>query len=99
MTATLPSVLQAPDPDHAAGRPRPQFMVVPSLACPARCGYCFGPHHGPIMSPEVADAAVAFIARIATETGMDRVRVTFHGGEPLMAGYYGDFTIWYYVLR
>jgi sulfatase maturation enzyme AslB (radical SAM superfamily) len=86
MSATPPPVLQAPDPDHDAGRPRPQFMVVPSLACPAHCGYCFGLHQGPIMSPEVADAAVAFIARIAVETGMARVRVTFYGGEPLMAG-------------
>ncbi|WP_083924899.1 TIGR04083 family peptide-modifying radical SAM enzyme [Lamprocystis purpurea] len=86
MSTKAPSVPQAADPGTAAGAPQPQFMVVPSLACPARCGYCFGPHQGPIMSPEVADATVAFIARIAEETGMTRVRVTFHGGEPLMAG-------------
>ncbi|WP_172965266.1 TIGR04083 family peptide-modifying radical SAM enzyme [Candidatus Thiodictyon syntrophicum] len=61
-------------------------MILPSLACPARCGYCFGPHQGPIMSEAVAEAAVEFVARIATEQRMTKVSVTLHGGEPLMAG-------------
>jgi len=77
---------QAADADQGTIAPQPQFMVIPSLACPARCGYCFGPHQGPIMTPEVADAAVEFIARVAAENRMTRVQITFHGGEPLMAG-------------
>ena len=62
-------------------------MLVPSLACPAECSYCFGPHRGPIMSAETMDAALDFMARIVGETGQRKVKVTFHGGEPLMAGH------------
>ena len=32
------------------------FMLVPSLSCPAECKYCFGPHHGPIMSAEMMNS-------------------------------------------
>lgn len=38
------------------------------------------------MSSQTADATVDFIARIADETGMTRVEVTLHGGEPLIPG-------------
>jgi len=51
---------------------RPHFMLVPSLACPAECSYCFGPHQGPTMSPETMEATLDFVARIAEETGRDR---------------------------
>lgn len=64
----------------------PHFMIVPSLACPASCSYCFGPHEGPTMSKETVDATVAFVARVAAEARQQRIRLTFHGGEPLMAG-------------
>ena len=67
---------------------QPHFMLVPSLACPAECSYCFGPHAGPTMSAETMDAALDLMARIADETNQQKVvRVTFHGGEPLMAGH------------
>jgi uncharacterized protein len=62
----------------------PHFMLVPSLGCPAACSYCFGPHHGPVMSAATADAAVDFISR--TTTSAKKLRLTFHGGEPLVAG-------------
>jgi len=39
------------------------------------------------MSPETLEATLDFIARIAVETRRRKVRVTFHGGEPLMAGH------------
>ena len=44
-------------------------MLVPSLSCQARCGYCFGPHEGgPTMSPELLDAAVDWVlASYATQ--------------------------------
>src|ERR1039458_3475826 len=74
-------------PVPAALRFQPHFMLVPSLACPAACSYCFGPHHGPVMSSDTAEAALDFMARIVGETGQRKVKVTFHGGEPLMAGH------------
>jgi len=66
---------------------QPHFMLVPSLACPAECSYCFGPDNGPSMSAETMDAALDFMARIVGETNQKKVKVTFHGGEPLMAGH------------
>ena len=66
---------------------QPHFMLIPSLACPAECSYCFGPHHGPIMSAETMEATLDFMARIVGETGQRKVKITFHGGEPLMAGH------------
>ena len=65
----------------------PHFMLVPSLACPALCSYCFGPHEGPTMPAETMEASLDFVARIAGETRQRKVKVTFHGGEPLMAGH------------
>jgi uncharacterized protein len=65
---------------------QPHFMLVPSLACPASCSYCFGPHEGPIASPKTMRTAVEFIGKIAAETGQRKIKVTFHGGEPLLAG-------------
>jgi len=66
---------------------RPHFMLVLSLACQAKCSYCFGPHRGPVMSEDTLDAALDFMARIVQETGQENVSVTFHGGEPLVAGH------------
>ncbi|MFH0783848.1 MAG: TIGR04083 family peptide-modifying radical SAM enzyme [Pseudomonadota bacterium] len=62
-------------------------MLIPSLACPAECSYCFGPHAGPVMTAGTMNAALEFMARIVRETGQRKVRVTFHGGEPLLAGH------------
>jgi uncharacterized protein len=73
--------------EPACGAPQPHFMLVPSLACPARCSYCFGPHEGPTMSAETMEASLDFIERISNETRQRKVKVTFHGGEPLRAGY------------
>lgn len=60
------------------------FMLVPTAACQASCTYCFGPNRGETMTREVADKVLDFMERIAPEEGS--VRVTFHGGEPLLAG-------------
>jgi uncharacterized protein len=68
---------------HDAGR-TPQFMVLLSSACPAECSYCFGPHQGPVMDGDTLDATLDFVASIA---GGKRVKLTFHGGEPLLAGH------------
>ncbi|TAK34257.1 MAG: TIGR04083 family peptide-modifying radical SAM enzyme [Chloroflexota bacterium] len=61
-----------------------QLMIVPSLACPAGCSYCFGPHDGgPTMRLETIDAIVRWQSAF---DGADKLDVTFHGGEPLVAG-------------
>ncbi len=59
-------------------------MLLPSLACQARCAYCFGPNRGPAMSPQVFDAALDWLA--ATTPAPQRLGLTFHGGEPLLVG-------------
>jgi uncharacterized protein len=60
------------------------FMLIPTAACQVSCAYCFGPNRGETMSVGIADQALAFMARIAPAEGS--VHVTFHGGEPLLAG-------------
>lgn len=61
------------------------WMILPSLACPAHCAYCFGPNHGPRMSQAVFDAGLEWMA--ASTPAQGPVAITFHGGEPLAAGY------------
>lgn len=69
---------------HSGERNRRHLMLLPSLACQAHCVYCFGPNRGPIMPPDVFDAAAEWIA--ATMHTGERLDLTFHGGEPLIAG-------------
>jgi uncharacterized protein len=40
------------------------------------------------------EAALTFMAKIVNETGQQKVKVTFHGGEPLQAGH----DIWLHAL-
>lgn len=62
------------------------FMSVMSLACNARCSYCFGPNTGNTVTAEMLQHIIGFLKRVVDETGQQKVNVTFHGGEPLMAG-------------
>jgi uncharacterized protein len=64
-----------------------QFMVVPSLGCPAKCHYCFGPNRGPKMTAQRIGQTARFIQEIDREARLDKIKVTFHGGEPLAAGH------------
>lgn len=66
---------------------QPHFMIIPSMSCQASCSYCFGPHHGPIMNPEIVSKVIEYIVIITSETVFNNVKITFHGGEPLLAGY------------
>ena len=60
------------------------LMLVPSLACPASCQYCFGPHTGSqTMNPEVIEAVVQWQNNLNES---DSLEITFHGGEPLVPG-------------
>ncbi len=71
-------------PDLTAG---PHVMLMLSAACPAQCSYCFGPRHGGVMSGAVLAAALDWIASLVADAPMRRSELTFHGGEPLAAGY------------
>ena len=62
-------------------------MIVPSLECPASCRYCFGPNRGQAMTEKSAGQAIDFIGRVDQQAHLDKIRVTFHGGEPLAAGH------------
>lgn len=66
---------------------QPHFMIIPSLGCNAECTYCFGPHTGGIMSMATMKKAIDYISRITDETRQKKVTITFHGGEPLLAGH------------
>ncbi|HIH03948.1 MAG TPA: TIGR04083 family peptide-modifying radical SAM enzyme [Methanoregulaceae archaeon] len=58
-------------------------MLIPTLRCPARCAYCWSSDHtGPMMDLETVRAATSWIASLND----DPVTITFHGGEPLLAG-------------
>jgi uncharacterized protein len=80
-------------PDRG-GRPPPtvvagsrHLMLVPSLACPAGCSYCFGPHAGTgTMARETLEAVVGWQAGCFGQTPANRLEITFHGGEPLVPG-------------
>ena len=66
------------------------FMILPTMACQAGCRYCFARKNGRVMDRKTAEAAMDFIARTAPD-GKD-FHVTFHGGEPLLAG--EEFYAW-----
>jgi len=58
-------------------------MLIPTLGCPARCRYCWSSEEGsPVMSIDTVRETVEWLKGF-----QDRpVTVTFHGGEPLLAG-------------
>jgi uncharacterized protein len=73
------------------------LMLVPSLACPASCAYCFGPHaSGKTMGRETLEVVVEWQRALgggASEAdgdlpgnGRGTLEITFHGGEPLVPG-------------
>jgi uncharacterized protein len=70
-------------PDRSDFSPR-HLMLLPSLACQAQCSYCFGPNQGSVMPPEIFDAALDWMT--ATTPPHKPLELTFHGGEPLIAG-------------
>ena len=60
------------------------LMLVPSLACPASCRYCFGPHMGAqTMSRRILEAVVRWQKNLNASGPLE---ITFHGGEPLVPG-------------
>ena len=70
---------------------RPEnFMLLPTMACHAGCRYCFAKKTGEVMTRKTAEKALDFMACIAPER--KDIHLTFHGGEPLLAG--EDFYEW-----
>jgi len=60
------------------------IALIPSLDCPARCEYCFGPRQpSPVMSEATLKSVAEWISHIYHEKHLE---ISFHGGEPLMAG-------------
>ncbi len=60
------------------------LMALPTLACPAHCAYCFGPHlQSAVMPLETVQAIVDWQNQLGDAEGLE---ITFHGGEPLAAG-------------
>ena len=58
-------------------------MLVPTLGCPARCSYCWSSEStSPVMSIDTVRDTVAWLKDFRS----DRLTITFHGGEPLLAG-------------
>ena len=66
-----------------AFRPNNYFLL-PTMACQASCRYCFAKKTGVFMDEATEDAAIAFIER--TAPAEQDIHITFHGGEPLLAG-------------
>ncbi len=62
------------------------WMLLPSLACFASCSYCFGPGgHGGKANGGFSDSQLDSLAEWASGEN-EPLQITFHGGEPLMAG-------------
>ena len=64
-----------------------ELTICPTLACNFACPYCFQGHGrtcGP-MSREVRDEVVSLAERMLDASGASRLRVTWFGGEPLLA--------------
>jgi len=59
-------------------------MLVPTLGCPSNCSYCWSSEEGsPVMSIETIKEVVDWLGDFRDGP----VTLTFHGGEPLLAGY------------
>jgi uncharacterized protein len=65
----------------------PHFMPVLSKACQASCNYCFGPNKGSIVSVEQLEQNAKFMIDFVRKNNVPKVDITFHGGEPLLAGF------------
>ncbi|HOI72394.1 MAG TPA: TIGR04083 family peptide-modifying radical SAM enzyme [Methanobacterium sp.] len=59
-------------------------MLVPTLGCPSNCEYCWSSEESsPIMDVSIIREVVEWLKDFRNEP----VTFTFHGGEPLLAGY------------
>jgi len=60
------------------------IMIIPTLGCPSKCSYCWSSEEGsPVMNMKTMEETVKWLKNFRNEP----VTFTFHGGEPLLAGY------------
>ena len=90
--STIPGAAsqQADPPTARTGPPRPQFLgLIPTRACNIRCAYCgFGSSESCMndrMSPDVAAAAIDWLAERVVSSNGSVLSVHFFGGEPFVA--------------
>lgn len=58
-------------------------MIIPTLGCPSNCVYCWSSEEdSPVMTVETVRKTVEWLKNLKNY----QVTVTFHGGEPLLAG-------------
>lgn len=89
--AWLPEGVETEAPDGASVY---TFLLKIASRCNLNCDYCYV-YQGPdqswrtrpkFMSPEVATRAFQRIAEHVRSRGLTEVAITFHGGEPMLAG-------------
>lgn len=59
------------------------IMIIPTLGCPSNCAYCWSSDPA---SPVMPIETINDIAEWLSEYQENPVTITFHGGEPLLAG-------------
>ena len=59
--------------------------ICPTMACNFECPYCFEDRGRGKMSPEVQDDVVALVCRMLDASHAGMLRITWFGGEPLLA--------------
>jgi uncharacterized protein len=58
-------------------------MIIPTLGCPGQCKYCWSSEEdSPIMNSNTLKSTISWLKGFRS----DPVTITFHGGEPLLAG-------------
>lgn len=62
------------------------LMLLPTLACQAGCRYCFTPYDEDNRMPPATIEAVIAWGQAALDPEQE-LHITYHGGEPLLAGY------------
>ena len=59
-------------------------MIIPTLNCPSNCKYCWGSENkNEMMDIKIINQIVDWLKDFRD----DKIHFTFHGGEPLLAGY------------
>jgi uncharacterized protein len=59
------------------------IMIIPTLGCPSNCKYCWSSEEG---SPVMEISTIRAIVKWLNVFRSDPITITFHGGEPLLAG-------------
>ena len=61
------------------------LTICPTMGCNFDCPYCFENHRAGKMTADVQDDVVALAERMMDASGSNNIRVTWFGGEPLLA--------------